>query len=238
MLYLLPRVFAISVMALGSIGVAKAGSTIAPQAVVTDPPPTTEAPTYPINPLSIEPLDADQHDSEVVLPQVPNLPEGITYEQVEPPTSPSSKTLPPPEPIKSVVIEAPREWTGSIPEVYGEGSGCTPEEASIIARAMWDRGASDDSVQFMLRVVSRESLCSPDAHNGNRSTGDDSWGLCQQNNLSGWFNEGKLLEDYDRFAFAGDFKMNAEACALMWSECGKGPWNYGNYYCSTPKELR
>ena len=130
------------------------------------------------------------------------------------------------------------DWTGSIPEVYGEGSGCTQEEASIIARALWDRGASDDSVTKMLRIISRESLCDPSAHNGNRNTGDDSFGLCQQNNLSGWFDKGKLLENYDRFAFADDFAYNAESCAVMWAECSIGPWNYGNYYCSTPKELR
>ena len=130
------------------------------------------------------------------------------------------------------------EWTGSIPEVYGDGSGCTQEEASIIARALWDRGASDETVTKMLRIISRESLCDPSAHNGNRDTMDDSWGLCQQNNLSGWFNEGKLLENYDRFAFADDFAYNAESCAVMWAECSVGPWNYGNYYCSTPKELR
>lgn len=130
------------------------------------------------------------------------------------------------------------EWTGTLPEVYGEGSGCTQEEASIIARALWDRGASDDSVKDMLRIISRESGCDSSAHNGNTRTRDDSWGLCQQNNLSGWFNEGKLLENYDRFAFADDFAYNAESCAVMWAECGVGPWNYGNYYCSTPRELR
>jgi len=130
------------------------------------------------------------------------------------------------------------EWTDTVPEVYGEGSGCTQEEASIIARALWDRGASDDSVKKMLRIISRESGCDSSAHNGNTRTRDDSWGLCQQNNLSGWFNEGKLLENYDRFAFGDDFAYNAESCAVMWAECGVGPWNYGNYYCSTPRELR
>lgn len=129
-------------------------------------------------------------------------------------------------------------WEGSLPEVYGEGSGCTREEASIIARALWDLGANDDSVKKMLRIISRESLCDSSAHNDNTRTRDDSWGLCQQNNLSGWFNEGKLLENYDRFAFASDFALNAESCAVMWAECSVGPWNYGNYYCSTPRELR
>jgi len=129
-------------------------------------------------------------------------------------------------------------WTGSIPEVYGEGSGCSQDKANIVARAMWDRGASDDSVKDMLRIISRESLCDSSAHNGNTRTRDDSWGLCQQNNLSGWFDEGKLLENYDRYAFADDFAYNAESCAVMWEECGVGPWNYGNYYCSTPRELR
>ena len=131
-----------------------------------------------------------------------------------------------------------REWEGSIPEIYGEGSGCTRGEATIIANALWDRGASDDSVKKMLRIISRESNCDSSAHNPNRATRDDSWGLCQQNNLSGWFDNGKLLENYDRFAFADNFAYNAESCAVMWEECGVGPWNYGSYYCSTPRELR
>ena len=188
---------------------------------VTAPAEPVEAPVWTPVPIA-PPLSADTHDSEEWIPQVPALPEGVIYTDIIPTTT----TIPLPE------------WTGSIPEVYGDGSGCTQEEASIIARALWDRGASDETVTKMLRIISRESLCDPSAHNGNRNTRDDSWGLCQQNNLSGWFNEGKLLENYDRFAFADNFAYNAESCAVMWEECGVGPWNYGNYYCSTPRELR
>lgn len=129
-----------------------------------------------------------------------------------------------------------RMWEGKIGEAYGEGTGCSVEEASIIAREFWAVGAFDDDVEWALMMISRESLCRSYAHNGDRSTGDDSWGLCQQNRLSGWFNEGKLLEHYDRYEFADNFELNAESCALMWSVCGRGPWNYGNYYCSTPKK--
>ncbi|MGA1697564.1 MAG: hypothetical protein ACO4AZ_01655 [Ilumatobacteraceae bacterium] len=129
-------------------------------------------------------------------------------------------------------------WNGVIPEVYGTGSGCTREQASIIARAMWAHGAVDSSVEWMLGIVSRESLCNSAAHNGNRNTGDDSWGLCQQNVLAGWFNEGKLLAGFDRYQFAVDFQLNAQSCALMWSVCGRGPWTKGDYGCSTPVELR
>lgn len=136
----------------------------------------------------------------------------------------------------TTTTEVLRVWKGKIPEVYGEGSGCTQQEASIIARAFWDVGAFDKDVEWALGIISRESSCDSSAHNDNSRTRDDSWGLCQQNVLSGWFNEGKLLENYDRFSFANDFELNAESCALMWAECGRGPWNYGNYYCSTPKK--
>lgn len=192
---------------------------------------------HPMNPFALQSLSADMHSSEVEIPAVADLPPGITYE-------PLDKA---PEPIATVEITAPpttttlpppRTWEGRISEVYGEGSGCSQAKANIIAREMWGVGASDDTVEWMLYVISRESLCRSSAHNDNRNTMDDSWGLCQQNNLSGWFDEGSLLEDFDRFSFANDFEMNARSCAVMWAECGKGPWNYGNYYCSTPRELR
>jgi len=197
------------------------------------PPTTTTEVAWSGNPLIIQPLSADSHESEESIPQVPAIPNGVTYEGEGGP-EPTSHYL---SSTTTTLVPLP-VWEGSIPEVYGEGSGCSQAKANIIARAMWDRGANDDSVKNMLRIISRESLCDSSAHNGNTRTRDDSWGLCQQNNLSGWFNEGKLLENYDRFAFADDFAYNAESCAVMWAECGVGPWNYGNYYCSTPRELR
>lgn len=154
----------------------------------------------------------------------------VTYDTVVETTVPYEVTEIGGEPIY--------DWLGRIPEEYGEGSGCTRAEASRVAIAMREVGASDESIEWMLYVISRESLCDPAAHNGNRNTGDDSWGLCQQNNLSGWFNEGKLLENFDRFAFANDFDLNARSCAAMWAECSKGPWTRGDYGCYTPKELR
>ena len=236
-MYLFTRVTAIFSLAVGSLGVAKAGSEIAPQAVIVDPPATSVESSFG-NPLLIEYLAADQHSSEVSLPQLPDTPAGLPTYDGEGGPEPTLEYLSTTTTTIPAAPEDTRVWTGSIPEIYGEGSGCTQEEANIIARAMWDQGATDDSVKKMLRIVSRESLCDPSAHNGNTRTRDDSWGLCQQNNLSGWFDEGKLLENYDRFAFADNFAYNAESCALMWSVCSVGPWNYGNYYCSTPRELR
>jgi hypothetical protein len=233
-MFLLTRLFAILTAALFSLGVAKAGSEISPQAVVTDPPPTTIAEPFG-NPLIIQDLNADWSSSEEWIPQVPELPAGITLEPAPEPEPPTVTEINGGAPETTVPLPV---WEGSIPEVYGEGSGCSQVKANIIARELWDRGATDDTVYKMLRIISRESLCDSSAHNGNRNTGDDSWGLCQQNNLSGWFDEGKLLENYDRFAFADDFALNAESCAVMWAECSVGPWNYGNYYCSTPRELR
>jgi len=129
---------------------------------------------------------------------------------------------------------AQREWTGAIPSYYGGTTGCSRTNATLIARAMWDVGANDAQVYRMLNIVSRESGCDSAAHNGNRRTGDDSWGFAQQNARSGWFDPGQLLADYNRFAFATDPALNARAVAAMYARCGFGPWNYGNYYCQRP----
>lgn len=134
----------------------------------------------------------------------------------------------------TTTIPEPRRWTGPIPAYYGAGSACTPAQATIVAHHMWHHGASDATVTWMLDTISRESTCDPAAHNGNRRTGDDSWGLCQINALAGHFSPGGIVADYDRHRFAVDFEHNAAACAELWSVCGRGPWNYGNYYCRTP----
>lgn len=140
--------------------------------------------------------------------------------------------------VVTTTTTAPLAWQGALPEHYGPGTGCNREQASTIAIVMWGAGASDDSVEWMLKTISRESKCDSAAYNGNRSTGDNSYGLCQINALAGWFKPGHLLESFDPDRFATDFTYNARACALLWSKCGRGPWNYGNYYCSTPSELR
>jgi hypothetical protein len=127
-----------------------------------------------------------------------------------------------------------REWTGAIPSYYGSTTGCSQANATLIARAMWDVSANDQQVYRMLNIISRESGCDSAAHNGNRRTGDDSWGFAQQNALAGFYEPGGILEGYNRFAFATDPALNARAVAAMYAVCGFGPWNYGNYYCRRP----
>ena len=127
----------------------------------------------------------------------------------------------------------PRVWTGSIP-VYPGGRGCTQANANLIANAMWDVGANDSQVQKMLLIVSRESGCDSSAYNGNRRTGDDSWGFCQQNALAGFFRPGQILAGYSRFNFASDPGLNARSCAAMYAVCGFHPWNKPNYGCRRP----
>lgn len=142
--------------------------------------------------------------------------------QVNPPPPPPS-TAPP-----------RREWTGSIPSYYGSTTGCTQANATLIAHAMWDVAATDQQVYRMLNVVSRESGCDSSAYNGNRRTGDDSWGFCQLNSLAGFFRSGGILEDYNRWSFADDPRHNAQACAALYARCGFGPWIKGDYGCRHP----
>jgi hypothetical protein len=127
-----------------------------------------------------------------------------------------------------------REWTGTIPSYYGSTTGCSRTNATLIAHAMWDVSANDQQVYRMLNIISRESGCDSSAYNPNRRTGDDSWGFCQLNSLAGFFRAGGILEDYNRWSFAGNPRHNAQACAALYAVCGFGPWNYGNYYCRRP----
>lgn len=138
--------------------------------------------------------------------------------------------------IESLPVVVQNEWEGSIPEYYGAESGCEQDEANIVAKEMRKVGADDVTILWMLKTMSRESTCDPSAYNGDRSTGDNSYGLCQLNTLAGFFKEGEILADYNPEDFANDFELNAEACATLWDICGRGPWNYGNYYCSSPHD--
>lgn len=127
-----------------------------------------------------------------------------------------------------------REWTGSIPSYYGSTTGCTQANATLIAHAMWDVSANDQQVHRMLNIISRESGCDSAAYNGNRRTGDDSWGFCQLNSLAGFFRSGGILADYNRWSFADDPRHNARACAALYARCGFGPWVKGDYGCRRP----
>lgn len=147
-------------------------------------------------------------------------------EAAEPSTTAVRVSVPPAPPAPT--------WDGPIPEYYGAGSGCSSDRASIIAYAMWAEGAFDTDVEWMLNVVSRESTCDSSAYNGNRGTGDDSWGICQLNTLAGFFENGRILDGFDYRAFADDFHLNARACARLWSVCGRGPWTKGDYGCREP----
>ena len=154
--------------------------------------------------------------------------EGILTADLAPAERGTQVVINPPPP--TTVVAA---WTGNIP-VYPGGRGCTQANANLIANAMWDVGANDSQVQKMLLIVSRESGCDSAAYNGNRKSGDDSWGFAQQNALAGFFRPGGILEDYNRYAFASDPALNARAVAAMYAVCGFHPWNKPNYGCRRP----
>ena len=126
-------------------------------------------------------------------------------------------------------------WSGRIPEHYGRGSGCTRQQAGVVAAEMRSVGANSGEVEKMLGIISRESGCKSSAINMNSRSRDRSHGLCQQNSLASWFDQGQLLGHIDRWAFPNDFRLNAYSCALMWSRCGFLPWQQGNYGCQRPR---
>jgi len=145
--------------------------------------------------------------------------------RVDPPTTTTTTTTTvPPLPT----------WTGPRPAYYGGNTGCSQANANLIARAMWNVGADDWAVEQMLYIVSRESGCDSSAYNGNRRTGDDSWGFCQLNVLAGFFRSGQILASFSPYRFAADPWHNAQACAALYRACGFGPWIKGDYGCRPP----
>lgn len=92
-----------------------------------------------------------------------------------------------------------------------------------IRSAFASAGASVNTQDFFVFVAWRESRCEQTAHNGNRSTGDNSYGLFQINLLpnalgplmSSWgYDAGNLLNGF----------TNVQAAVRLWQYCGQGPW--------------
>ena len=61
-------------------------------------------------------------------------------------------------------------WTGPRPAYYGGGSGCSQQMATVVANAMWARGANNNAVTNMLAIMSRESGCTTTAYNDTDAT--------------------------------------------------------------------
>ena len=139
-----------------------------------------------------------------------------------------------PPPTTTTTVPPLPTWTGPRPAYYGGSTGCSQANADLIARAMWNVGAANWAVEQMLYIVSRESGCDSSAHNGNRNTGDDSWGFCQLNVLAGFFRPGQILAAYNPYSFAYDPAHNAAACAALYARCGFGPWTKPTYGCRRP----
>lgn len=141
----------------------------------------------------------------------------------------AGETIPVPPP--------PWTWTGPLPNYGGRGA-CTQQEANDVSERFAAAGASWDSQLRMLTIFSRETGCDHTKRNQNSNTGDDSFGPCQLNALSGHFGPNGVLKGWDRWRILTDWYYAIDACVTMWITCGFGPWNYGNYYCSKPAELR
>ncbi len=99
-----------------------------------------------------------------------------------------------------------------------------------IRGAFANAGASVNTQDFFVFVAWRESRCTQTAHNGDRSTGDDSYGLFQINMLpkalgplmTSWGYTGQMLLDGG---------TNIQATVRLWQHVGTCAWIKPNY-CS------
>ncbi len=84
--------------------------------------------------------------------------------------------------------------------------------------------------RWMVAVAYRESRCLPGAYNGDRSTGDDSYGLFQINTLGSLWREVqqrcKLGDRRDLF----DPERNISCAARLYKAYGYQPWDRGTYF--------
>ncbi len=215
-----------AIVSLFIVGAVTAGNTETPTIAIVDDTPTSSTAsdtTTTIPPVATTPETVDRTPPvtrDLVVSDATPATRGTAAQVTDTLPPPPSSTLPP--------------WTGRRPAYYGAGSECSPVEATIVADRFRTVGASYSTIEWMLGVMSRESNCTHTARNNTAATGDDSFGLCQLNARSGHFGPDGILAGWDRWRILESFEYSVEACAAMWERCGRGPWNYGNYYCTRP----
>lgn len=90
--------------------------------------------------------------------------------------------------------------------------------------------AAHDVPAWMISVAWRESRCQPDAHNGDRSTGDDSYGLFQINALGGLREELVKTCGISNPQVLLDGETNIACTGNLYRRYGYKPWDPGTYF--------
>ncbi len=83
---------------------------------------------------------------------------------------------------------------------------------------------------WMSAVAHRESRCQTQVHNGDRSTGDDSYGLFQINTLGDLWQEVRTRCAVERRQDLLDAETNIACAASLYQAYGYRPWDRGRYF--------
>ncbi len=173
----------------------------------------------------------------IILPPDSKLDEVVTQSTSAPTTTqvvvPDTTAV-----VETTTITAPAE---TVPVTHAEPVQQVSGDRSTHPQCWWEShirsafaivGASIEQQDYMVYVAWRESRCTETAHNGNRATRDDSYGIFQLNLLPGAL--GPLMNSWGYGAWnLLDGATNIEAAAKLFSYCnGYGPWVPGKYYCN------
>jgi len=183
------------------------------------------------NPLVMQPLNADDHDSEEWIPQVPNLPEGITldpnWNEI---LNDPDRTQPadPPAPLRSIEIKSTTTTTTEPVKPYRQSSQdwICPMWHDMAVSVGWPQ----EQLSKLSYVIYRESRCDTTQHNPDDPMGGSN-GLMQINQFwckptqywpDGWLQAHGILTTCDELY---DPETNLKAGYHIWLNSGWSPWN-------------
>lgn len=149
-----------------------------------------------------------------------------------------------PPPVAAFPAPATAAWprwkvtADGVPYYRGRPA-CTLADATTIAQAFRNAGASVSTARWAVYVASREGGCNYQAVRVVARTHDASYCTFQLNAARGGpLSPSGLLGrlGFTPATVTSSLSSCAAAAVALWSACGKGPWIRGDYSCHRPNE--
>lgn len=134
--------------------------------------------------------------------------------------------------VRDLVLEGLPNGAGESPArgVEPAGKGSTKRYAPRYCDWMIPIMERHDLPLWMTAVAHRESRCQAGVHNGDRSTGDDSYGLFQINTLGDLWDEVQGRCGVQAKKSLLEPETNIKCASALYRAYGYKPWDSGKYF--------